>query len=191
MSGTARAPHRAAGGRKGAWPVLILGHDVFNERSGTVIAMALTSEAQRAVFPLTLELRAKGLTKRSWLKISQVRTLPVERIGRRIGRASTEDVLAIDGLLEIVGTQEPCRAWTPRAQRPVAARLAARGHRAGRPRTPPPTPRTARAVVHFRAYGRRPRNRPRRRLLFFDCFTSFRPRPFRRLRRPGCANGKD
>jgi mRNA interferase MazF len=90
--------------QRGARPVLIVSHDVFNERSGTVIAMALTSQTQRAGFPLTLELRAKGLPKRSWLKISQVRTLAVQRIGRRIGRARPEDMaLAIDGLIEIVG----------------------------------------------------------------------------------------
>ncbi len=45
----------------GLRPVLILSHDVFNERSGTVIAVALTSQPQRAAFPLTLELQSKGL----------------------------------------------------------------------------------------------------------------------------------
>ena len=88
----------------GRRPVMILSHDVFNERSGTVIALAIASQPQRAGFPLTLELDAKGLPKRSWLKISQVRTLAVRRIGRRLGRASAEQVAqAIDGLLEIIG----------------------------------------------------------------------------------------
>lgn len=72
----------------GQRPVLILSHDVFNERSGTVIAVAITSQPQRAGFPLTLELELKDLPKRSWAKISQVSTLPVERLDRRIGRAS-------------------------------------------------------------------------------------------------------
>lgn len=67
-------------------PVLILSQDVFNERSGTVIAVALTSQPQRAGFPLTLELHAKQLPKKSWVKISQIRTLAVERIGKVIGR---------------------------------------------------------------------------------------------------------
>jgi mRNA interferase MazF len=88
----------------GLRPVLILSHDVFNERSGTVIAMALTSQPQRAGFPLTLELSSLKLPKRSWLKISQVRTLSVERIGRRLGRASPEELAqAIEGLHEIIG----------------------------------------------------------------------------------------
>lgn len=92
--------HEQAGLR----PVLVLSHDVFNERSGTVIAMALTSQPQRAGFPLTLELQAAKLPKRSWVKISQIRTLSVERIGSRLGRASPEEVAQIvEGLNEIIG----------------------------------------------------------------------------------------
>ena len=88
----------------GVRPVLVLSHDVFNERSGTVIAAALTSQSQRAGFPLTLELAMSGLPKRSWVKISQVRTLAVERIGRRLGRATPENVVqVVDGLWEIIG----------------------------------------------------------------------------------------
>jgi len=88
----------------GQRPVLILSHDVFNDRSGTVIAVALTSQKPRAGFPLTLESTATGLPKRSWIKISQIRTLATERIGRRIARASAEELArAIEGLNEIVG----------------------------------------------------------------------------------------
>jgi mRNA interferase MazF len=84
--------------------VLILSHDVFNERSGTVIAVALTSQEPRAGFPLTLESKASGLTKRSWIKISQIRTLSVDRIGHRIARAAEEELArVVDGLTEIIG----------------------------------------------------------------------------------------
>ena len=87
----------------GRRPVLVISHDVFNERSGTVIAMAITSQAQRAGFPLNLKIMEPGLPKRSWLKISQVRTLSVLRIGKRITTLSPEFVNeAIDGLNEIV-----------------------------------------------------------------------------------------
>jgi mRNA interferase MazF len=86
-------------------PVLILSHDIFNERSGTVIAMALTSQPQRAGFPLTLELESPALPKRSWLKISQIRTLSVQRIGKKLGIVSPEELdQAIEGLNEIVGS---------------------------------------------------------------------------------------
>jgi len=87
----------------GLRPVLILSHDVFNERSGTVIAVAITSQPQRAGFPLTLELKTGGLPKRSWVKISQIRTLSVERIGKLMGRASPEELAQIvEGLNEII-----------------------------------------------------------------------------------------
>ncbi|MBI5741686.1 MAG: type II toxin-antitoxin system PemK/MazF family toxin [Nitrospirae bacterium] len=92
--------HEQAGMR----PVLILSHDIFNERSGTVIAMALTSQPQHAGFPLTLELKFEYLPKRSWVKISQIRTLSVERIGKKLGRVSPEELaLAVEGLNEIIG----------------------------------------------------------------------------------------
>jgi mRNA interferase MazF len=89
----------------GLRPVLILSHDVFNERSGTVIAVAITSQPQRAGFPLTLELKTGDLAKRSWVKISQVRTLSVERIGKLIGRSSPEELSqVVEGLNEIIRT---------------------------------------------------------------------------------------
>jgi mRNA interferase MazF len=91
--------HEQAGTR----PVLIVSHDVFNQRSGTVIAMAMTSQEPRAGFPLTWESKAPGLAKRSWIKIGQVRTLSAERIGKRLARASEEEMArVIEGLNEIV-----------------------------------------------------------------------------------------
>ncbi len=89
----------------GVRPVLILSHDIFNERSGTVIAVAITSQPQRAGFPLTLDLKSVDLPKSSWVKISQIRTLAVERIGKRIGRVSPEELdQIIEGLYEIIGS---------------------------------------------------------------------------------------
>ncbi len=91
--------HEQAGLR----PVLIISHDVFNERSGTVIAVAITSQPQRAGFPLTLELRTGNLPKQSWIKISQIRTLSTERIGKLLGRVSEEELnQVIEGLNEII-----------------------------------------------------------------------------------------
>ena len=91
-------------GQSGQRPVLILSHDIFNERSGTVIAVALTNQPPRAGFPLTLELTTPRLPKRSWVKISQIRTLATERIGNRLGRASPEELAQVlEGLNEILG----------------------------------------------------------------------------------------
>ena len=88
----------------GSRPVVIVSHDVFNARSGTVIAMAITSQPQSAGFPLTLEVRSVKLPKRSWVKLSQIRTLSVERIGRKITRLAPEELeQLIAGLNEIIG----------------------------------------------------------------------------------------
>ena len=87
----------------GLRPVVILSNDVFNQHSGTVIAVALTSQPQRAGFPLTLELAGSRLPKRSWVKISQIRTLSVERLGKKIGTVTPEEIEQIvEGLNEIL-----------------------------------------------------------------------------------------
>ncbi|RPJ60282.1 MAG: type II toxin-antitoxin system PemK/MazF family toxin [Acidobacteria bacterium] len=87
----------------GLRPVLILSQDIFNQSSGTVIAMAITSQPQKAGFPLTLGLTCPALPKRSWLKISQVRTLSVARLQRKIGRATDDEIEeVVEGLNEIL-----------------------------------------------------------------------------------------
>lgn len=87
----------------GRRPVLILSHDVFNERSGTVIAMALTSQPQHAKFPLSLKLQHTKLDKEAWVKISQIRTLSTHRLGKKLGRVIPEELdKVIEGLNEII-----------------------------------------------------------------------------------------
>jgi len=89
--------------QSGLRPVVILSHDIFNERSGTVIAMAITSQSPKAGFPLTIELKTGGLPKQSWARISQIRTLSTERMGKLIGRLSPEELVRIiEGLNEII-----------------------------------------------------------------------------------------
>ena len=87
----------------GRRPILVLSHAVFNDRSGTVIAAAVTSQPQRAGFPLTVEILGRQLPKRSWVKVSQIRTLSVERLGKRIAEISPEELQrVVDGLNEII-----------------------------------------------------------------------------------------
>ena len=90
--------------QSGLRPVLIVSNNVFNDRSGTVIALALTSQPQRAGFPLTYQLEEKSLPKKSWVKISQVRTLSVLRLKSKFGEVSPENLdRIIEGLNEIIG----------------------------------------------------------------------------------------
>jgi mRNA interferase MazF len=92
------------GHETGERPVLIISHDIFNERSGTAIVLALTSQEQRVGFPLAHELLQTKLPKRSWVKISQIRTLSVARLGRKLGSIAPEEMdYIVDGLNEIVG----------------------------------------------------------------------------------------
>jgi len=91
--------HEQAGLR----PVLVLSRNVFNKHSGTVIAVEITSQPQKAGFPLTLELDSTKLPKKSWAKISQIRTLSTKRLGKKIGRANGNELdLVIEGLNEII-----------------------------------------------------------------------------------------
>ena len=84
--------------------VIVLSENVFNDRSGTVIAVAVTSKEPRAGFPLSLEITSKKLPKRSWIKISQIRTLSVERLGSKLGHLSPEELSRVlEGLNEILG----------------------------------------------------------------------------------------
>ncbi len=88
----------------GQRPFLILSEEVFNERSGTVIAIALTSQPQKAGFPLSLELLDAKLPQRSWAKISQIRTLSVHRLQKKIGKASAGEMdQIVEGLNELIG----------------------------------------------------------------------------------------
>ncbi len=91
--------HEQSGGR----PVLVISHDIFNERSGTVIALAMTTRPQRAGYPLTWKVPAGILPRDSWVKISQIRTLSTERLGDRVGRLGDPELREIvDGLARLV-----------------------------------------------------------------------------------------
>jgi mRNA interferase MazF len=88
----------------GLRPILIISHEALNRYSGTVIALALTSQPQRAGFPLTHQIESLRMPKRSWVKIGQIRTLSVERLGKRVGSLSGEEVNhVVEGLCELVG----------------------------------------------------------------------------------------
>jgi len=70
-----------------------------------VIAIVLTSQPQRAGFPLALELLSKDLPRKSCAKMSQIRPLAIERIGSRIGKATPEEIAkVVDSITEIIGT---------------------------------------------------------------------------------------
>ena len=82
----------------------MISHEALNRYSGTVIALAVTSQPQRAGFPITHSVESLRLPKTSWIKIGQIRTLSVERLGRLIGTLSPDEVdRVVEGLCELVG----------------------------------------------------------------------------------------
>lgn len=91
--------HEQAGTR----PVLVISHDVFNAKSGTVIALAITSQEPRAGFPLTYPLKSLKMPKASWVKMSQIRTIATVRLGKRIGHVSADELTEIlEGFSELI-----------------------------------------------------------------------------------------
>ena len=98
--------------QSGLRPILILSNDVFNERMQIVIAVALTSKQPRFGFPLALEIDSAELPKKSWALMGQIRTLSAERIGKKLGLVSIEEIdRIIEGLNEIMAL--PALVWVP------------------------------------------------------------------------------
>ncbi len=88
----------------GRRPILIISEDIFNQKSETVIAIAITSKQPKVGFPLTLKLKSAKLPKLSWAKIGQIRTLSTERLSKRIDMIEPEELEEIiEGLLDIIG----------------------------------------------------------------------------------------
>jgi mRNA interferase MazF len=66
--------------------------------------MAITGQPQSAGYPLTTPLPGRLLPKPSWVKISQIRTLSSERLGKRLGRLPEAELdRIVEGLLDIIG----------------------------------------------------------------------------------------
>jgi mRNA interferase MazF len=91
--------HEQAGIR----PVLILSNDVFNQRTGMVIAVAITSKQPKTGFPLSMEIKTPAMPVQSWVIINQIRTISTERVGSLLGKTSLEELIQVlEGLNEII-----------------------------------------------------------------------------------------
>jgi mRNA interferase MazF len=90
----------------GSRPVLILSQDLFNERAERAIAMAITCQPPRVGYPLIWPIPDNILPRRSWVLISQLRTLATERLGDRLlaqlSHAQLDEIL--EGLWQLMGS---------------------------------------------------------------------------------------
>ena len=79
----------------GIRPVLVISKNIFNQCSGTTVILAITSVKPKVKYPLVLELDCASLPKRSWVKITQIRTISNNRFGDRIGQIDASQIKEI------------------------------------------------------------------------------------------------
>lgn len=90
-------------GENGSVPVLVVSEGVFNQRSGTVIAVTLLKEKPASGFPLSHPLSVKVEGRNVWAKCSQIKTLSTLQLGRPLAHAEKLDIQGVlDGLGEII-----------------------------------------------------------------------------------------
>ena len=82
----------------GVRPVLVCQADPINMYANTSITLAITSQPQRANYPLTIALDQGegGLPKASWIKVTQMRTLSLKRLRGRLGALTLERLNEVD-----------------------------------------------------------------------------------------------
>jgi mRNA interferase MazF len=82
----------------GRRPVLILSDEKLHQKLNVAIVMAITSQGKDRL-PLEYRLPAGLLPKESWVKLYQIRTLALKRVGSRIAVLPTEHHQEISQLL--------------------------------------------------------------------------------------------
>ena len=92
-------------GREHFWirPVLVISNNIFNQHSGTTVILAITSVQPKVRYPLVWELDCPSLPKRSWVKITQIRTISNARLGDYLGQIDAwqmkKIIAALDDLI--------------------------------------------------------------------------------------------
>lgn len=87
----------------GLRPVLIVQNNVGNKYSPTIIAVAITSQINKAKLPTHIELDAStyGLPKDSVILLEQIRTLDKTRLKEKIGELDTSKMAQVNQALLI------------------------------------------------------------------------------------------
>ena len=82
----------------GIRPVLIIQNDIGNKYSPTVIVLAITSQLRKTNLPTHVEIPAgtTGLQKPSIVLAEQMRTLEKQRLQKRMGELSKEEMMLVD-----------------------------------------------------------------------------------------------
>lgn len=86
----------------GIRPVLVVQNDVGNRYSPTIIAVAVTSQMNKAKLPTHIEIdTTSGLPKDSVILTEQLRTLDKQRLKEKIGSLPTKTMEKVNNALMI------------------------------------------------------------------------------------------
>lgn len=90
--------------QSGRRPALVLSDNLFNRKSKTIIAVALTTQPQKVDFPFAIKLKQDIGKKTVWVKVSHIRTLSTLRLGKKIDHLGERELeRVIEALNEIIG----------------------------------------------------------------------------------------
>lgn len=85
----------------GTRPVLVIQNDTGNRYSPTVIVAAITSNLGKARLPTHIIVDAGVLPDKSVVLLEQIRTIDKQRLSKRLGRLSDEDMRRVDEAISV------------------------------------------------------------------------------------------
>lgn len=87
----------------GRRPALIVSVDLFNQGpADLVVVLPVTSKEKRIPFHLIIEPPESGLSKTSFIKCEDIRSIAKERLLKRVGKISTRTLTDVEDRLRIL-----------------------------------------------------------------------------------------
>ena len=91
--------HEQAGKRPG----IVVSVDLFNQGpAGLVVILPITTKTRGIPFHVEINISEGGLTKRSFIKCEDIRSIAKERLFKRMSRVSDETMKAVEDRLRIL-----------------------------------------------------------------------------------------
>jgi mRNA interferase MazF len=91
--------HEQAGRRPG----LVVSVDLFNQGpAGLAVVIPITTREKGIPFHVEIKIPEGGLTKRSFIKCEDIRSISKERLAQKLGRVSRSTMAAVEDRLRIL-----------------------------------------------------------------------------------------
>jgi mRNA interferase MazF len=91
--------HEQAGKRPG----IVVSADLFNQGpAGLVVILPITTKARGIPFHVEINISEGGLTKRSFIKCEDIRSITPKHLFKKVGHVSEETMKAIEDRLRIL-----------------------------------------------------------------------------------------